>query len=466
MHPFTYLTKLEKCFTINEELLKKKEGIFLLSFFKGIRHKKHRLFYRIRGRILHGTTHVLLHMRLLLRWVVFGSLLGVIMGAVGAAFVHGIHAGTAFREAHPWVLLTLPLGGLLIVWLYRITRNHNDKGTNMVIASIRSEAELPVQMAPLIFISTIITHFCGGSAGREGAALQLGGSIGNLLGRSFKLRERDKRILILAGMSAAFSAIFRTPIAAAIFAMEVGCIGAMHYAALVPCAVSALTASYTAEKLGLPLAHYTVAEIPELTAVPALKIVLLGILCAAVSILFCTIMHKTEHLLEHRFPNPYLRILAAALLLLMLGLVFRTADFFGIGENTIHAAIAGETVWYAFLVKMLFTAVTIGGGFKGGEIVPTFFIGSTFGCLFGQIAGLSPSLCAALGMVAMFCGVTNCPVATLFISAELFGMECVPFCLLVIAVSYLLSGYYGLYSEQKFMYSKFADAPVHHRTRQ
>lgn len=416
--------------------------------------------------MLHSATHILLHFRLLLRWVVFGALLGVIMGLVGAAFVHCIHAGTAFRESHPWVLLTLPVGGLLIVWLYRITRNHNDKGTNMVIASIRSEAELPMQMAPLIFISTIITHTCGGSAGREGAALQLGGSIGSMLGKGFKLRERDRRILILAGMSAAFSAIFRTPIAAAIFAMEVGCIGAMHYAALVPCAVASLTASFTAEQLGLPLSHYNVAEIPELTAGAGLKIVLLGVLCAGVSIAFCTLLHKTEHLLEKKFPNPYLRILTAAFLLLGLGLVFRTTDFFGIGETAIHGAIAGETVWYAFLVKMLFTAVTIGGGFKGGEIVPSFFIGATFGCLFGQIAGLSPSLCAAAGMMALFCGVTNCPLATLFISAELFGMECVPFCLLVIAVSYLLSGYYGLYSEQKFMYSKFADAPVHHRTRQ
>lgn len=416
--------------------------------------------------MLHSATHILLHFRLLLRWVVFGALLGVIMGLVGAAFVHCIHAGTAFRESHPWVLLTLPVGGLLIVWLYRITRNHNDRGTNMVIASIRSEAELPMQMAPLIFISTIITHTCGGSAGREGAALQLGGSIGSMLGKGFKLRERDRRILILAGMSAAFSAIFRTPIAAAIFAMEVGCIGAMHYAALVPCAVASLTASFTAEQLGLPLSHYDVAEIPELTAGTGLKIVLLGVLCAGVSIAFCTLLHKTEHLLEKKFPNPYLRILTAAFLLLGLGLVFRTTDFFGIGETAIHGAIAGETVWYAFLVKMLFTAVTIGGGFKGGEIVPSFFIGATFGCLFGQIAGLSPSLCAAAGMMALFCGVTNCPLATLFISAELFGMECVPFCLLVIAVSYLLSGYYGLYSEQKFMYSKFADAPVHHRTRQ
>lgn len=429
-------------------------------------HKKSKYYYRIRGWILHSSVHVLLHIRLLLRWIVFGALLGLVVGAVGAAFVHCIEYVTELRLAHPLILLGLPLAGVLIVWLYRVTKNFDDRGTNTVLASLRSEDEPPAKMSVLIFISTVLTHLCGGSAGREGAALQLGGSIGNLIGRTFKLRDRDRRILILAGMSAAFSSIFRTPIAAAVFAMEVGCIGTMHYAALVPCAVASLTASWIAETMGLGLTHYDIGILPELTAVSGLKILLLGLLCAAVSIVFCMLLHKTEHILESKISNPYLRIAFAGVLLLVLGLLLRSDAYFGIGEHTIHNAIAGETVWYAFLLKMVFTAITIGGGYKGGEIVPSFFIGSTFGCLFGHLIGLSPSVCAGLGMVALFCGVTNCPLASLFIGAELFGMEAVPFCLLVIAVSYLLSGYYGLYKEQKFMYSKFADAPVHHKTRQ
>lgn len=437
-----------------------------MSFFKSLKHKKHSLYYRLRGSLLHSSVHILLHFRLLLRWIVFALLIGVVVGLAGVAFGFCVEHATEFRQEHPLALLCLPLGGVLIVWLYRVTHNFDDRGTNTVLASLRSEAEPPARMSVLIFISTVITHFCGGSAGREGAALQLGGSLGNLIGRGFRLRERDKRILILAGMSAAFSAIFRTPIAAAVFAMEVGCIGAMHYAALVPCAIASLTASYVAESFGFGLTHYTLAEIPQLTLTAGLKIILLGILCAAVSIVFCTLLHKTEDLLEAKIRSPYFRIMTAGVLLLLLGLLFQSYDYFGIGEHVIHNAIAGETLWYAFLVKMLFTAVTIGGGYKGGEIVPSFFIGSTFGCLFGQLIGLSPSLCAGLGMIALFCGVTNCPLASLFIGAELFGMEAVPFCLLVIAVSYLLSGYYGLYKEQKFMYSKFADAPVHHKTRQ
>lgn len=430
-----------------------------------LKHIKAERFYRLRGWLLHFSIHALLHLRLLLRWVVLSLVIGLALGGIGAAFVRCIGFGTEFRAAHKWCYLLMPLGGVLIVWLYRVTHDKHDKGTNMVLSSLRSEAELPVQMAPLIFVSTIITHFVGGSAGREGAALQLGGSVGSLLGKAVKLRDKDRHILIMSGMSAAFSAIFRTPVAAAVFAMEVGNVGTMQYAALVPCVIASLTASWAAEWLGFPLAHYAVTEIPALTPVTGVKTFILGGFCAALSIVFCVVLHRTEHFMKHRMKNPYLRILAASGVLLLLGLVFRSEAYFGIGGETIVNAIGGQAVWYAFLLKMIFTAVTLGGGFKGGEIVPSFFIGATFGCVFGQIMGISPSLCAAAGMAAVFCGVTNCPLAALFISAELFGMECVPFCLIVIAVSYLMSGYYGLYREQRFHYSKFTDEHIHHKTR-
>ncbi len=410
-------------------------------------------------------SHIILHIQLFIRWICFALLTGLIVGPVGAVFVYAIQKSTAFRQAHPWVLLTLPLGGVLIVWLYRVCKNRHDKGTNMVLTSLRSEAELPPQMAPLIFVSTIITHFCGGSAGREGAALQLGGSIGSFLANCFRLRRRDKQILILSGMSAAFSAIFGTPIAAVVFAMEVGCVGAMHYAALVPCTIASLTASYLTHLLGLTHESYSVTDIPAFAPLSAGQILLLGICCAVLSIAFCKLLHKTWSVFRRYFRNPYLRICAAAVLLLLLGLLFRTTDFYGVGSDIISRAFTGDVVWYAFLLKMLFTAITLGGGYKGGEIVPTFFIGATFGCTYGHLIGVSPSLCAAVGMIGMFCGVTNCPLAALFISTELFGMEAMPYCLLVIAVSYMLSGYHGLYHEQKFLYSKFTDAPVQHKAK-
>ena len=252
-----------------------------------------RFLSRWKGRLLHSGIHILSHLRLLLRWVFYSVLMGVLVGFIGIAFVYAIQWVTAFRTGHWWTVLTLPAGGLLIVWLYRISHDQNDKGTNMVLASLRAETELPMQMAPLIFISTVVTHFCGGSAGREGAALQLGGSVGSVLGRVFRLAERDKQVLMLCGMSAAFSAIFRTPIAAPVFAMEVVCVGAMRYAALVPCTIASLTASWLAGKCGIPLAKYTIGEIPAFQVVPALKILLLGVCCAAVSILFCVLLHQS-----------------------------------------------------------------------------------------------------------------------------------------------------------------------------
>ncbi len=407
----------------------------------------------------------ILYARRLLRWLLLALVLGVILGLVGSSFVYLIEQGIALRERHPWLLFTLPLGGLLIVWLYKVTRNHTDKGTNMVIASMRKNVELPVQMAPLIFLSTIITHTCGGSAGREGAALQLGGSIGHLLGRILHIRRRDRQLLILCGISAAFSAIFRTPTAAVIFAMEVSYIGRMRYGGFVPCMVSSLTASYIASLLGHPLAHHNVLQIPALTPLTAAQMLLLGIACAGVSVAFCWILHKTEDWFRHKLRTPYLRILAASALLLLLGFLVQSHAYYGLGEAVIHSAIAGEAVWYAFLLKILFTAITLAGGFKGGEIVPAFFIGATFGCAFGTLIGLSPSLCAAAGMAAMFCSVTNCPLTALFISVELFGMEALPFCLIVVGVSNMLSGYHGLYKAQRFHYSKFSDKRVHHRAR-
>lgn len=428
-------------------------------------HRRHGNANRWKGRFLHSGIHVLCHLRLLVRWVLQSVLLGLLIGAVGVGFVYVIQYVTDLRLAHPWLILLLPVGGVLIVWLYHVLHDQHDRGTNMVLASIRAEAELPLQMAPLIFLSTILTHLCGGSAGREGAALQLGGSMGNLWGRIFHLSARDKHVMILCGMSAAFSAIFRTPIAAPVFAMEVVCVGAMHYAALVPCTISSLTASWLADRLGVPLAGYAVSGVPDLAVVSTLKILLLGVLCAAMSILFCIVLHRAESLFIKKLTNPYVRILAASIVLWGLILLTRSQDFLGLGADGIRSAIAGSTVWYACFAKIVFTAITLGGGFKGGEIVPSLFVGATFGCLYGQIVHASPSFCAAVGMAALFCGVTNCPLTSLVLAVELFGFEGAPYYLLAIAVSYLLSGYYGLYGEQKFLSSKFSDGNVSHKTR-
>lgn len=390
-----------------------------------------------------------------LRWFLISCITGMIIGPVGALFVRALGLVNGLRGAHPQIMLGLPLAGIAIVFLYKITNFENDKGTNLVITSSRGEDEVPFRMAPLIFISTILTHFFGGSAGREGAALQLGGSIGNQLGRLFRFSKDDRRMMVMCGMSAAFSAIFGTPLAATIFTLEVGCVGLMQYSALVPCMIASLVASSISKLLGAHAEAFTITEPVSFALIPALKIVVLGILCALVGLLFYNLLHKSGHLFKKWIPNAYLRILAGSFVILGLTWLLKTTAYSGAGVNLIEEAFEGHAPTFSFLLKMLFTLITLGVGFKGGEIVPSFTIGATFGCLFGTLFGLSPSLCAAVGMVSVFCAVTNCPLASLLIGFEMFGFDSMPFLFIGVTISYLLSGYDGLYSQQQFKTSRY-----------
>jgi len=392
--------------------------------------------------------------RILIRWLVLALIVGTIVGLLSTVFGKGIVYVTELRTAYPWLLYGLPLAGLGIVRIYSWEQEHEKSSTNMVLDAIHAKREIPVKTAPLIFISTILTHLFGGSVGREGAALQLGGSMGNFLGKCFRMDENDKRVMIMCGMSAAFSALFGTPMAAAIFSMEVVSVGIMHYAALVPCVVASYIGGGIAGFFGLSGEHFLIHGIPAFTLFPAGKILLLGVCCAAVSVLFCGILHKVKVIFHQYLPNAFFRAFVAGILIIVLTGALGTRDYLGSGMQLAERAVEGEVLWYAFLLKMLFTAITLGGGFKGGEIVPTLCVGATFGCMMGQLLQLSPSLAAACGMVALFCGVTNSPISSLLLGFELFGFEGAPFLLLVIAVSYMQSGYYGLYHSQKIMYSK------------
>ena len=365
-----------------------------------------------------------------LRWIVLAIVTGFVVGGVGIAFVKGLGFANSFRNAHPLIILGLPLAGLIIVFLYKISNFENDKGTNLVISTLHAESQIPFRMAPLIFVSTILTHLFGGSAGREGAALQLGGSIGNQLGRWFKLSDEDTRMMIMCGMSAAFSAIFGTPLAAVIFALEVGSIGIMHYAAFVPCMFASLVASTFAHEMGCHAEAFTITEPIEFALVPALLIVLLGILCAIVSMIFCKTLHESGNLFRKYISNPYLRVVVGSAMIIALTVILRTTTYSGAGVNLIEEAFLGEAPMMAFFWKIIFTAITLGVGFKGGEIVPSFCIGATFGCLFGTLVGLPPSLCAAVGMVAVFCGVTNSPITSLIIGFEMFGFDSMKYLLI------------------------------------
>lgn len=389
------------------------------------------------------------------KWIVFSLIVGLVVGLVGTAFHYSLSFVTGLRAGYPWLIFLLPIGGLIIVGAYHLLRNENDTGTNLVISSIHSGDYIPFRMTPLIFLSTAITHLFGGSAGREGAALQLGGSLGNALGKVFRFNEKDKHILIMCGMSASFSALFGTPMAAAIFSMEVVSVGIMHYSALVPCVCSSLTAFYLAGHLGVEKESFLLDVIPDFTITSSVKIAGLAILCGLVSILFCIIVHLSSKLYKKFFKNPYIRIVAGSCLVISFTLLVGSQTYNGAGMNIVALSMAGEAKPWTFLFKLLLTALTLGAGFKGGEIVPSFATGAAFGCLFGQLLGISPSLCAAVGMTSVFCGVTNSPITALLISFELFGYKPMPYFLLAVALSYAFSGYFGLYSTQKIIYSKY-----------
>lgn len=390
------------------------------------------------------------------KWLLYSCLIGAIVGLVAVAFHLGIDLASKLRAEHPNMIWLLPLGGASIVLLYRVCGMEKDRGTNLVLVAVRDAERLKLRTAPLIFLSTILTHLVGGSAGREGAALQLGASLSTYIGRLLRLDEKDGRIVVMCGMAAAFSALFGTPLTAAIFAMEVVSVGVMYYAAMVPCMVSSYTAALVAHAFGLHAIHgYPVHSIPWLRPLPILQAAAMGVLCAVLSILFCIIMHTAPKLYAKYLPNPTVRAAVGGCLVLVLTLLVGDQTYNGAGDGTIRQLLEGDSIPEAFLLKILFTALTLGAGFRGGEIVPVLFTGCAFGVWVGPLLGLPHSFSGALGMAATFCGATNCPLSSILLAYELFGGESLPLYALCCGASYMLSGYYGLYSEQKILYSKF-----------
>ena len=399
--------------------------------------------------------------RTFLMWLVCASIAGVACGAVGAVFFHLVSWATGMRQAHPWLLYLLPVGGLVIVFVYQTCRMGTERGTNAVLESAQQGKRAPLRLTPLIIMATFITHLLGGSAGREGAALQIGGSMGGWLGEKMRLNRNSQRVMVLAGMSAVFAALFGTPLTAAVFSMEVICVGVIYHAALLPCALASLISYGTAVMLGTKPERFVVHGAQALSLDNAWRATLLAVGCAVLGILFCVAMHTASHLYQTKLKNQYLRILVGSALIIVFTLVVGTRAYNGAGMDVVeHAITEGELVHpAAFILKLLLTAITLGCGFRGGEIVPTFFVGSTFGCLVGPLLGLDPGLAAALALVATFCAVTNCPIASILLGVELFGAEPLLLYLLVCAVSYLLSGHYSLYSSQMTLGPKLTNPP-------
>ena len=388
-------------------------------------------------------------------WSIFGILTGIVVGGIASVFDLALVWGNSFRASHPNILFGLPLAGLAISWLYYHLGQEGDQGTNLVIDSIRKKEGVPWYVAIRIFIATFLTQLFGGSAGREGAALQMGGSIASTIAQVFRKWKLDRNTVIMTGMAGTFSALFGTPLAATIFALEMVNVGEIYYFALVPCCFAAVVGKMVAHTMGVESERFFLPHVPDMTPYHMLISILLAVCCTVISVAFCVIMKKAHAFFHKPSWNHYASVFTAGCILVVLNLAVGSTDYMGAGMDIIVNAVKGHANPEAFILKIIFTAITLGSCYKGGEIVPSFFIGSTFGCLFGQVVGFTPEVCAALGMVSVFCGVTNCPIASLLIAAELFGFEGIYYFLVCISVSYMLSGYHSLYSSQTILHDKF-----------
>lgn len=389
-----------------------------------------------------------------IKWTVLAALCGSLCGGIGALFHHAVRLADGLFASYDWLLYLLPVAGLLIALIYHLAGVQRDRGANLVMVSLRTGEPMPHGIVPRIFAGTVLTHLCGGSAGREGAALMIGAGIATGLERLLRLKTEEAKLMTMCGMSALFSAVFGTPVTAALFSMEVASVGVFRYSALYPCLASGLIGWGISSLLGTAPERMPAITVPAGDVGNLLRTAVLALICALCSILFLALIHLAGHLYRKYLPDLFLRAAAGGVLVVAVTLLLGTRDYNGAGMALAIAAVEGHAVPWAFLAKILLTALTMGAGYKGGEIVPAFFIGATLGCTAGPLLGLDPGFAAAVGLVALFCGIVNCPIASIVLSVELFGGGGLWFFAIACGVSYLMSGYYTLYAEQRIIYSK------------
>lgn len=389
-----------------------------------------------------------------LRVMAISLLSGVVCGLVGTVFVKSISFVTGIRENNDWILFLLPVFGLILTYIYNLLKE-NGIGTNHIIKSVRTEEKVSPLLSIAVFVGTVLSHFGGASVGREGAALQLGGSISEFFAEKFKIPEDYRRILVMSGMSGCFSALFGTPIAAIVFVLEVVRVGKSCLVAIIPAFISSVTAFLIANKLGVEPERFPVNEIPDFSLSILWKFVLIAVVGAFVSEIFAFALHYSEKGFKKLFRNEYVRVVIGGVIIIALAEILGTTDYNGGGINIVHHVFThGEVNYEAFFLKILFTAISVGAGYKGGEIVPTIFIGGTLGGAGALLLGLNPAFGGAIGITALFSGVTNCPFATVVLACEMFGIEGVGYYLIASAISFALSGKISLYNGRKMPFLK------------
>ncbi|MBE6563611.1 MAG: chloride channel protein [Ruminococcaceae bacterium] len=401
-----------------------------------------------------------------LKWTAFSLAVGAIGGLLGSAFHYTLHGVTHLRGEHPWLIFLLPTGGILTVCLYKLSGLTGNRGINEIIEALLERKNVRPVIAPVIFIASAITHLFGGSSGREGAAFQLGGSAASAFANLFKLKAEKKTVIIMCGMAATFAGLFGTPLTAALFTLEFASVGTFFSPAVFPCYLSSFVAAKLSHLLGVHAETAVIGNI-ELDAIGFAKFTLIAVGISLVGILTCYAFHGFEHLAKKVFSNNFYRILAGSVIIILATLAVGDQRYSGAGMDMALNAVAGNSEPFDFALKMLFTAVTLAAGFKGGEIVPVFCIGATFGCTAGALLGLDPGICAALGLVGLFCCVTNSPIASIVLSIEMFGGANLHIFALLCMICFVLSGHTGLYSSQfnkhhKVALSEFKKPNVEH----
>ncbi len=389
------------------------------------------------------------------RWLLIAAMVGVLSGTASAILLASLDWATEFRESHRWIIALLPLAGLAVGLLYRLYGRTVEAGNNLILDEIHlPKATIQFRMTPLILLGTAMTHLFGGSAGREGTAIQTGASLADQLTQPLGLNDRDRKILLMAGLSGGFGSVFGTPLSGAIFGIEVLAIGRIGYGAIFPCFVAAFIGDFTTRAWGIHHTIFSVTGVPQLNPMRFLAACAAGIAFGLVGMAFSKTTHAFGHWAKVSISWSPMRPFVGGALVAAAVFALGTTRFIGLGIPTIVAAFSQHLPPYDFAAKLIFTAVTLGFGFKGGEVTPLFFIGATLGNALSGALPLPASLLAGMGFVAVFAGAANTPIASTLMAVELFGAEAGAYAAIACVVSYLFSGHAGIYPAQRVGNSK------------
>lgn len=385
----------------------------------------------------------------IIKWLTISFIVGLLSGLASTLFLVTLQWVTDYRESHTKLIWLLPVGGLIVGLFYHYFGKEVVKGNNLILEAYEHPNErIPFKMAPLIFLCTLLTHLFGGSAGREGTAVQMGSAITDQFLRIFSLNKSERRTLIIIGISAGFASVFGTPIAGALFSMELFFFKKVSYRSFILSFFTAFIAYYTVEILGVKHTYYSIPEIPNLNLINLFWLVSFGIFCGLTAMLFSKTIHFFKGIFSKHISFPPFRPFFGGIILSIIFFVTGATKFSGLGTTNIISAFQYSSNHFDFLIKLLFTCFTIGAGFKGGEVTPLFFIGATLGSSLSGFIPLPMALLAGMGFVAVFSGATHTPIACTAIGMELFGFECSIYVGLACCISYFCSGYTGIYSSQ------------------